>query len=136
MPRYTFTGPFETILEGLSHGVNAVLHRRDEDGGDVEHGQPEGSTVVVRPGDQVVTDEAYPHPHMVNVETEKPDEAIPTVHDGDSFVAGAPSDDNTIPSAVIGEVQPTAPTGSENPPPPGNPPAETAQTTITAEGQE
>lgn len=152
MPRYTFTGPFETILEGLSHGVNAVLHRKDDDDGDAEHGQPDESTVVARPGDQVVTDEVYPHPHMVNVETEQPDIATVgeqgpvmvtvqpdgTVRTAEELAAALKSVNDAgqkaadsvqvLKAAAAGadqpDVPPTAPIGSENPPPPGNPPAE------------
>jgi hypothetical protein len=46
-------GSVESVLHGLSHGVNAVLHRA---GG---HEQPEGSTVVAQPGDVIDTDEPY-----------------------------------------------------------------------------
>lgn len=66
MPRYRFEGFAETVLSGLSHGVNAVLHREG-------HEQPDGSTVVAVHGDEVETDELYPHSLMVNVETGKPD---------------------------------------------------------------
>jgi hypothetical protein len=67
MPRYRFTGLFETVLTGLSHGVNAVLHRDDD------HGQPDGSTVVAQPGDEIETTEPYLHALMVNVDTGSPD---------------------------------------------------------------
>jgi hypothetical protein len=62
MPRYRFTGYDETVLMGLSHGVNAELHRDD-------HGQPDGSTVVVLPGDEVTTSEPYPH-MLLDVDTD------------------------------------------------------------------
>lgn len=74
MPRYRFTGFFETVLHGLAHGVNATLHRAGEDGEPLEHDQPEGSTVVAQPGDEIETDETYPHAHMVNIDTGEPDE--------------------------------------------------------------
>lgn len=64
MPRYRFEGWAETVLSGLSHGVNAVLHREG-------HGQPEGSTVVVQHGDEVTTDDPYPHALMVEVAAAK-----------------------------------------------------------------
>lgn len=70
MPRYRFTGDYETVLMGLSHGVNAELHRE-------EHGQPDGSTVVALPGDEVTTSEPYPHMLMLDVETDEPS-AFPT----------------------------------------------------------
>ncbi len=60
MPRYRFTGFVETVLHGLSHGVNAELHRG-------KHGQPEGSTVVVVPGDEVTTSKPYPHAFLEDV---------------------------------------------------------------------
>lgn len=66
MPRYRFEGWAETVLSGLSHGVNAVLHREG-------HEQPDGSTVVAVHGDEVETDAPYPHSLMVNVETGEPD---------------------------------------------------------------
>lgn len=66
MPRYRFTGWVETVLTGLSHAVNAELHRED-------HGQPDESTVVAQPGDEITTTEAYPHSLMVNVDTGKTD---------------------------------------------------------------
>jgi hypothetical protein len=66
MPRYRFTGYDETVLMGLSHGVNAELHRDD-------HGQPDGSTVVVLPGDEVTTSEPYPHMLLVDVDTDRSD---------------------------------------------------------------
>lgn len=74
MPRYRFTGNDETVLMGLSHGVNAELHRDD-------HGQPDGSTVVALPGDEVSTVERYPHMLMVDVDTEQPS-ALPIGEQG------------------------------------------------------
>lgn len=57
MPRYEFTGTVETVLTGLRNGVNATLHR---DG----HRQPDGSTVVARPGDQITSHDPYRHQLM------------------------------------------------------------------------
>jgi len=62
MPRYKFVGSVERVLTGLRNGVEAVLHR-------VDHGQPDGSTVVALPGDEIETTEPYLHSEMVNVET-------------------------------------------------------------------
>lgn len=79
MPRYQFTGPVETVLSGLSHGVNATLHRThdheacDCPGDPGDHGQPAGSTLVARTGDVVETDATYPHAWMVNLDTGAPD---------------------------------------------------------------
>jgi hypothetical protein len=66
VPRYRFVGSAESVLHGLSHGVNALLDRD-------EHGQPDESTVVAEPGDLVETDEPYPHALMVNLETGETD---------------------------------------------------------------
>lgn len=60
MPRYLFTGPSAMVLHGLSHGVNATLHGK--------HGQPDGSTVVAEPGDEITTKKPYPHAHMQPLE--------------------------------------------------------------------
>lgn len=73
MPRYRFTGFHEIVLTGLQHGGNAELHRADADGEPVEHGQPAGSTVVARPGDEVTTSDRYPHALLVNVDSGEPD---------------------------------------------------------------
>lgn len=62
MPRYRYTGAYETPLLGLSHGVNATLLR---DG----HGQPDGSTVLVSLGDEVETIEPYLRADLVPVDT-------------------------------------------------------------------
>jgi hypothetical protein len=69
VPRYRFTGAFETVLHGLIHGANAVLHRPE-----AEHEQPPGSTVVAQPGDEIETDEPYPHAQLVNTDTGEPDQ--------------------------------------------------------------
>jgi hypothetical protein len=86
MPRYRFIGSVERVLFGLVHGKegNAVLHR---DGGD--HGQPDESTVVARPGDEVETTEPYPHAEMVNVETGEIDEPAKPVAQG-GIIPGNP----------------------------------------------
>ena len=55
MPRYRYIGADPRVLHGLAHGVNATLTRR---GG---HDQPDGSTLLVEPGDVVETAEPYPH---------------------------------------------------------------------------
>lgn len=65
MPRYRFVGDFETVLHGLIHGVNATLHRDD-------HGQPDGSTVVVQPGDEITTRKAVKHTLLVNAKSGNP----------------------------------------------------------------
>lgn len=62
MPRYRFVGDFETVLHGLAHGVNATLHR-------AKHGQPDGSTLVVHPGDEITTKNVVPHPLLAEVKT-------------------------------------------------------------------
>lgn len=62
MPRYRFVGDFETVLHGLAHGVNATLHRKG-------HGQPDGSTLVVHPGDEITTKNVVPHPLLAEVKT-------------------------------------------------------------------
>lgn len=54
MARFKFVGPVETVLHGLTHGVNATLHRKG-------HGQPDGSTVVAQPGDLLDIKGDYPH---------------------------------------------------------------------------
>ncbi|MGN6607965.1 MAG: hypothetical protein ACTHMS_13260 [Jatrophihabitans sp.] len=57
MPRYRFLGEVEHFLLGLSHGVNATIERdRDPDR------EPDGSTVVARPGDVITTTEPYESP--------------------------------------------------------------------------
>ena len=68
MPRYRFAGSFETTLLGLANGVNATVERRNGDGEIVDTGQPEGSTVVVLPGDVVTTDEPYENAHLVDLD--------------------------------------------------------------------
>jgi len=72
MPRYRFTGFHETVLTGLSHGVNAELHR-DDDGEPVDFTGLAESTVVARPRDEVTTAEPYPHAWIVNTDTDAPD---------------------------------------------------------------
>ena len=70
MPQYRFTHPFELVLHGLAHGVNAVVERAEHHG----EAPPEGSTVVARDGDLITTTEPYPHAHMVNTVTGQPDQ--------------------------------------------------------------
>lgn len=56
MPRYRWTGAHGAVLLGLSHGVNATVHReRDSDL------EPDGSTVVIEPGEELTTVEPYRH---------------------------------------------------------------------------
>lgn len=62
MPRYRFVGDFETVLHDLRHGVNATLHRKD-------HGQPDGSTVVARPGDEITCKHTLTHSLLAEVKT-------------------------------------------------------------------
>ena len=62
MPRYRFVGDFETVLHGLAHGVNATLHR-------AKHGQPDGSTVVARPGDEITCKHTVTHSLLAEVKT-------------------------------------------------------------------
>lgn len=69
MPRYRFEGTWETVLHGLRHNIEAVLHRADG------HEQPDGSTIVIQPGDELETKEPFPHPQLVNVATGEPDVA-------------------------------------------------------------
>ena len=76
MPEYIYVGADERVLLGLSNGVNATLTRAEidpESGEPIEHGQPEGSTVVARTKDQVRTDQPYPHALMINTETGESD---------------------------------------------------------------
>ena len=61
MPRYKFVADVETVLHGLAHDVNAILHR-------IGHGQPAGSTLVAKAGDEITTAEEYVHAHMVEIE--------------------------------------------------------------------
>lgn len=70
MPRYLFTGPSAMVLHGLSHGVNATLHGK--------HGQPDGSTVVAQPGDEISTRRPYLHAHMQQLEDDTPKRARKT----------------------------------------------------------
>jgi hypothetical protein len=60
MPRYRFVGAVERVMHGLAHDVNATLHR---DG----HEQPDGSTVVLQPGDELTTAEEYPHAELEEI---------------------------------------------------------------------
>lgn len=62
MPRYRFVGDFETVLHDLRHGVNATLHR-------AKHGQPDGSTVVARPGDEITCKHTLTHSLLAEVKT-------------------------------------------------------------------
>jgi hypothetical protein len=92
MPTYTFTGAFETVLTGLSNGVNAHLRRNDAAGQRVDTGQPDGSTVVAQTGDQISTDEPYVNAWMVNIATGQPDEPP---QDGPQIAADSPTHPET-----------------------------------------
>jgi hypothetical protein len=70
MPTYRFTGSHETVMHGLSHGVNATLHRDS-------HGQPDGSTLVALPGDEITTTDLYLHAHMRELKR-KPSKPTPS----------------------------------------------------------
>jgi hypothetical protein len=60
MPRYRYLGTVERVMHGLAHDVNATLHR---DG----HEQPDGSTVVLQPGDELTTADEYPHAELEEI---------------------------------------------------------------------
>lgn len=134
MPRYLFTGSFETVLHGLAHGVNAVLHRSGEDDS-AEHGQPDGSTVVAQPGDEVETDEAYPHAQLVNVETGEPDQ-----QENESSGTGEPMTGIEVAPGETGTV--SNPAASDAPSISGQhaaddePPEQSEPTADTTDGQE
>ena len=64
MPRYRYLGAVERVMHGLAHGVSAELHR---DG----HEQPDGSTVVLQPGDELTTAEDYPHAELEEIAAPK-----------------------------------------------------------------
>lgn len=57
--RYVFTHPFREIFADLQHGVNALVHPADPSAA-----VPEGSTVILSPGDELETKTGYPHPHL------------------------------------------------------------------------
>lgn len=100
MPRYRYVGFHEMVLHGLAHAVNAVLHRpEDEDGN--PHGQPDESTVVVLPGDEVTTTEPYPHALLEELD---PDAAPPKVKKpraprGPKLPDPAPADVPVVPAS-------------------------------------
>lgn len=58
-PNYTFTGEYPRIMTGLSEGINAHVNPAD--------GRPQlviGQTIILEPGDALVTAEPYPHPEL------------------------------------------------------------------------
>jgi hypothetical protein len=112
MPRYRYIDVFERALHGLQHDVNAVLHRKDG------HEQPAGSTVVVREGDEVETDEPYPHALLVNVATGEPDVAQPEP------VGGAASPPAAKRKGRGPRKAPPEKAAALSAPPAGNPPAD------------
>lgn len=59
MPLYVYQGEHPRMLFGLAHGVNAENLSRD---------LPEGSTLVVEPGDSIRTDESYEHVELAEFE--------------------------------------------------------------------
>lgn len=134
--RYRFAGEVETVLFGLSHGVNALLHRDGE-----EHGQPDGSTVVARPGDEVETEEPYPHAHLVNIDTDETDvpkhvvdepvevPEVPEVPDVPEVPAAPPSGTPAADTALAGQ---QAPDGSDDDTAAPTPPTDPAATTTNA----
>lgn len=140
MPRYRFTGDYETVLMGLSHGVNAELHRE-------EHGQPDGSTVVALPGDEVTTSEPYPHMLMLDVETDEPSafpSAFPFVGERGPEVRSFPdgvvvhtADETAAAAKARRERKPRTPRTPRTPKPnPPEPNAPATDDTTNPEGEE
>jgi folate-dependent phosphoribosylglycinamide formyltransferase PurN len=78
MPRYKFTHFFAEVFSDLVHGAGTIVHRVEE------VVDPEGSTVVLQPGDELTTKQPYEHAHLEEVNAKpdplpKPDLAVAPV---------------------------------------------------------
>lgn len=71
MPTYTFTSPFPEVFSDLTNGPCTVVHA---DGST----DPEGSTVLLRPGDTITTPDSYEHAHLEPVSDTPSKPAKPT----------------------------------------------------------
>jgi hypothetical protein len=118
MPTYRFVGDYAYVLHGLSVGVNATVHREqpaDTDPEVIEDAMPDGSTVVAMPGDEIVTEEPYPHPFLVNVDTGDPDVPPPATEESEPV-----SEPEPTPPPAPAAAAATAKAADEPPPPPAS----------------
>lgn len=65
MPRYRFTSPWPEVFSDLQQGVNATLTRDGQ-------APPDGSTLLLLPGDEVFINEPYSHAHLVEITDDTP----------------------------------------------------------------
>lgn len=84
MPRYRYLSEWPEVFADLENGVNATVFR---DGADPE---PDGSTVLLVPGDEIEIDEPYEHAHLAEIDPVTP--APTPVPDG---TAPAPAEEPT-----------------------------------------
>lgn len=68
MAEYTFTGASPRMLFGLAQGVNAKLTPATPDTEPLADGQ----TIVIHPGDRLITDEDYVHAELEPAVPETP----------------------------------------------------------------
>jgi hypothetical protein len=69
MPRYKFTHFFAEVFSDLVHGAGTIVHRAEP------ADDPEGSTVVLLPGDELTVKDPVEHAHLDAVS--KPDPTPP-----------------------------------------------------------
>lgn len=63
MPRYRYLSPWPEVFATLEVGINATVHRPEG-----EPAPPEGSTVLLTPGDELETPEPFEHAHLVEID--------------------------------------------------------------------
>lgn len=66
MPRYRYTSPWPEIFPTLVVGSSAEVFREGD-------APPEGSTVLLQPGDELETTEPIEHAHLVPLDPAAPD---------------------------------------------------------------
>jgi hypothetical protein len=84
MPSYPFTGPVPRVFP-ICHGPGVRVDRHDDD--PYEHDDPDGASVLLRPGDVLVLDTpiGFAHPELDGSTAE------PAVGIGTESLAGPPS---------------------------------------------
>lgn len=97
MPRYRFTGDWPAVFVDLQHGVNATVVGNP----DAEQ-EPDGSTVVLAPGDEVVT--ADPFESALLEEIPEPAPAPPAPPAAPAAPAPAPAAVPATPAAPAEEI--------------------------------
>ena len=72
MPEYPYSGAYDLILSDVQHGPGVTVVRNPEREPDdpYPYETPDGSTVVLRPGDVLVTEDPLPffHPELPGTE--------------------------------------------------------------------